>query len=61
MKDLDRFANGVTAPRKKVVGCQDNDSPKGDFGDSWADENFNIPSLPGPAGAPPNAVYKRWR
>jgi hypothetical protein len=61
MSDWDRFANGVTAPRKRVCDCQDNESPRQDFSDTWADENFNIPSLPGPAGAPPTEVYKKWR
>jgi hypothetical protein len=61
MSDLDRFANGVTAPRKRVCDCQDNQPPRPDYSDEWAADAFGISSLPGPAGAPPNAVYKRWR
>jgi hypothetical protein len=41
MSDLDRFANGVTAPRKRVVNCQDNDSPRPDYGDGRANKTFN--------------------
>jgi hypothetical protein len=42
MGDLDRFANGITAPRKKVVDCQDNERPRPDYGDEWANKAFNI-------------------
>jgi hypothetical protein len=42
MKNWDEFANGVTAPRKKVVDSQDNESPRPDYGDEWANKAFNI-------------------
>jgi hypothetical protein len=61
MSDWDRFANGITAPRKRVCDCQDSEPPRPEHSDAKADRTFNIPSAPGPAGAPPNAVYKRWR
>jgi len=60
-RDLDRFANGASARRRRVVGAAETAAHRPDYGDEWADRAFNIPSFPGPAGAPPDSVYKNWK
>jgi hypothetical protein len=42
MSDLDRFANGITARRRPAVYCQDNETLRPDYSDSWADVTFNV-------------------
>jgi len=58
--DWSKFSNGETAKRRQLVYNPDA-AHRGDFGDEWAGRAFNIPSFPGPAGAPPDSVYKNWK
>jgi hypothetical protein len=62
MSDLDRFAGGITQKTPRFQKQHpDSEPPQPRYGDTWAQDAFGIPSLPGPAGAPPTEVYKRWR
>jgi hypothetical protein len=43
---VDRFTGGITAPRRRVVDCQDCKKPQPEFSDERAAAEFNVKSEP---------------